>query len=384
VALAALAAAGGPDPVSPRIYRTLFWLGLLLLAILALGLVQGILMPFATGFALAYVLAPGVGRLESYGVRRGLASLVILIAFVLALALLLVILVPLVQGQIVQLITKVPSLVRWSQDEVGKWLVLLQERLPADDVGKVRDLIGAKLAEAITWIAGLVQGLLTSSLAILNILSLVIVTPIVTFFLLRDWEEMVALIDSYLPRQSVETVRGQARLVSDTLVGFIHGQALVCLILAVYYGISLTLAGLESGLALGMLIGALAIIPMLGVTTGLILALGLAASQYGSWTEVLLVGGIFAIGQSVEANILTPKLVGDRIHLHPVWVIFALFAGGTLFGFAGILVAVPAAAVIGVLARFALAQYRQSSLYDARSNPQEPGPENVTNLSRLR
>ena len=129
----------------------------------------------------------------------------------------------------------------------------------------MRDLVGTKLGEALTWLAALVQGVVTSSIAILNIVSLVVVTPIVTFFLLRDWEKIVAQIDSYLPRQSLETVRGQARLISDTLVGFVHGQALVCLILAIYYGIALTHRRARIGLALGLLIGVLAIIPILGV-----------------------------------------------------------------------------------------------------------------------
>lgn len=356
--------------MSPTAYRLLFWFGLLFLVIVALGLVQAILMPFATGFAIAYILAPLVTRLEGWGVRRSLASLFVLAIFVFGLICILVILVPLVQGQIVQLIARVPTLVRALQDQLGKLILLLQEHLPAEDVGKLRDLVGAKLAEAMTWLAGMVQGMITSSLAILNILSLVVVTPIVTFFLLRDWEKMIAQIDSYLPRQSLETVRGQARLVSDTLGGFVHGQALICLILAIYYGIALTLAGLASGMALGLLIGVLAIIPILGVTTGFVLALGLAANQYGDWTEILIVCGIFMVGQLTEANILTPKLLGDRIHLHPVWVIFALFAGGTLYGFVGVLVAVPAAAVIGVLARFALSLYRGSGLYDAtRARP---------------
>jgi predicted PurR-regulated permease PerM len=371
--------------VSARAYRLLFWLGLLVLVLIVLGLVQSILMPFATGFAIAYVLAPVVARIERWGVRRSLASLSVIILFVFGLALLLVILVPLIQGQVVQLIARVPNLVRELQDQLGRLILLLQEHLPAEDVSKVRDLLGAKLAEAMTWLAGLVQGMITSSLAILNIVSLVVVTPIVSFFLLRDWERMVAHIDANLPRQSLETVRGQARLVSDTLVGFIHGQALICMILAIYYGIALTLAGLASGLALGLLIGVLAIIPMLGVTTGFILGVGLAASQYGTWTEILVVCGIFAVGQLAEANFLTPKLLGDRIHLHPVWVIFALFAGGTLYGFVGVLVAVPAAAVIGVLARFALSVYRGSSLYDARDNEGDAAAETetVTNLTRI-
>jgi predicted PurR-regulated permease PerM len=377
----------GSADVSASTYRLLFWLGLLLLALLLLGLVQSILMPFATGFALAYILAPAVARLERMGVRRSLASLCVLVVFLLGLALLLIILVPLIQGQVVQLIGRVPTLVRMLQDQLGQLILLLQEHLPAEDVSKVRDMVGAKVAEALTWLAGLVQGVITSSFAILNIVSLVVVTPIVTFFLLRDWERMVAQIDSCLPRQSVETVRGQARLVSDTLVGFIHGQALICLILAIYYGVALTVAGLTAGLALGLLIGVLAIIPMLGVAIGFVLAVGLAASQHGTWTEVLVVMAIFATGQLTEANILTPKLLGDRIHLHPVWVIFALFAGGTLYGFVGVLIAVPAAAVLGVLARFALSRYRRSSLYDARAGePAPPGEsaETVTPLTRVR
>ncbi len=376
--------------MSPRAYRLLFWLGLVLLAIVALGLVQPILMPFATGFAIAYVLAPPVTRIEAWGVRRSLASLCVLAVFLLGLALILLILVPLIQGQIVQLITRVPNLVRALQDQLGQLILLLQEHLPAEDVSKVRDVLNAKLAEAMTWLAGLVQGMITSSLAILNILSLVVVTPIVTFFLLRDWEKMVAQIDSYLPRQSLETVRGQVRLVSDTLVGFVHGQALICLILAIYYSVALTLAGLASGIALGLLIGILGIIPLLGVTTGFILAIGLAASQFGTFSAILTVCGIFVVGQLAEANILTPKLLGDRVHLHPVWVIFALFAGGTLYGFVGVLVAVPAAAVIGVLARFALSSYRRSSLYDAHPSESEGTgegngeSESVANLTRIR
>jgi predicted PurR-regulated permease PerM len=192
---------------------------------------------------------------------------------------------------------------------------------------------------------------------------------------------MVGRLDACVPRQSLETVREQARLVSDTLVGFVHGQALVCLILAAYYSTALTLAGLGSGLALGLLIGVLGIIPMLGVATGFLIAVGLAASQFGTWTEIFVVCGIFVVGQLIEANLLTPKLIGDRIHLHPVWVIFALFAGGTLFGFVGVLIAVPAAAVIGVLIRFAVSRYRASTLYDSRSEARPS--ETVRPLQRL-
>ena len=355
--------------MSGRSYRLLFWLAVIVLAIVALGLLQSILLPFVAGIIIAFVLAPAVARLERLGIRRSLASFAVLAAFLIGVAAIFVLLAPLIQSQIVTLIGKVPALVTFLQDQLGRAMDLLQQQLPADQMAKLRDMVGTKLGEALAWLASLFQGLITSSFAILNIVSLVIVTPIVTFLLLRDWDKIVAQIDTYLPRQTLGTVREQARIVSDTLVGFIHGQALVCLILAIYYGATLSVAGLASGLGLGLLIGVLAIIPILGGATGFVLALGLAASQYGTWREIIIVCIIFAVGQGVESNFLTPKLVGDRINLHPVWVMFALFAGATLFGLVGILLAVPAAAVIGVLVRFALMRYRRSAVYDPRQPP---------------
>ena len=359
-------------------YRLLFWLAVILLAVFALGLLQSILLPFVAGVIIAFILAPSVARLERWGIRRSLATFAVLVAFLVGVALVLILLVPLIQSQIVTLIGKIPSLVAFMQDQLGKLMVLLQQKLPADQVDKLRDVIGGKLGEALAWIASLFQSMITSSFALLSIVSLIVVTPIVTFLVLRDWEKMVAEIDSYLPRQSLSTVRQQARIVSDMLVGFIHGQALVCLILAIYYGAMLSFAGLESGLALGLLIGVLAIIPILGGATGFVLALGLAASQYGTWREIVIVCIIFGVVQTIEGNFLTPKLVGDRIHLHPVWVMFALFAGATLFGLGGVIFAVPAAAVIGVLVRFALLRYRRSAVYDPRQ------PEAVRGLTPYR
>jgi len=346
--------------------RLLFWLGVIVVFVFALVMLQSILLPFVAGLVIAFILAPTVARLEAWGVNRSLASLAVLIAFLLGVALIFTLLVPLIQNQVVTLIGRAPSFVTFGQDQFGRLMDLLQQQLPADQMAKLRDMVGTKLGEALTWLASLLQSLITSSIALLNIVSLVIVTPIVTFFLLRDWEKLVALIDDYLPRQSVSTVREQARIVSEMLVGFTHGQALVCLVLAIYYGMTLSFAGLDSGLALGLLIGVLAIIPILGGAVGFVLALGLAASQYGTWREIITVCIIFAVGQTVEGNFLTPKLVGDRIHLHPVWVMFALFAGATLGGFVGLLFAVPAAAVIGVLVRFALNRYRRSAVYDPR------------------
>jgi predicted PurR-regulated permease PerM len=357
--------------MSPRGYRLLFWLGFLLIVIIALGMVQSILLPFAAGVVLAFILSPAVGRLERWGIRRSLAAFAVLLVFLIGVVLVFVVLVPLIQNQVVQLIARVPSLIAFLQEQ-NKWAMgLLQQQLPQDQMDKLQELIDSKLAEAVAWVATLFQNLITSSIAVLNIVSLVVIAPIVTFLLMRDWESIVTLVDDLVPRQSLATVRAQARAVSDTLVGFVHGQALVCLILAIYYGTTLSFARLDSGLALGLLIGVLAVIPILGATLGFVLALGLAATQYGTWTAILTVVAIFAVGQVIEGNFLTPKLVGDRIRLHPVWVIFALFAGASLFGFVGVLFAVPAAAVIGVLVRFAVSRYRRSTIYDPRQ-PEAP------------
>jgi predicted PurR-regulated permease PerM len=353
--------------VSPQVYRVLLWVGVVAFVILAFVLLQGVLMPFIAAFVIAYLLGPLVDRLESWGVGRGLASLIVLLGFLFCVGLVLFLLVPLVEQQLVRLVARFPSLVRAAQDQFGNLMELLRSHLPEEEAAKVREAVSAKIGDALSWFAGLLQSMITGSFAILSILSLVVVTPVVAFFLLRDWHLMLEWIDAGLPRDSVETIRRLGQEIDQTLAGFVHGQGLVCVILAVYYATALSLAGLESGLALGLLIGVLAIVPVAGAATGFALSVGLAALQYGTWIKIAVVCGIFIFGQTVEANVLTPKLVGERIHLHPVWVIFALLAGGKLFGFVGVLLSVPAAAVIGVLVRFAFDRYRHSAVYDPPS-----------------
>ena len=350
--------------MTPRLYRALFWVGVTAAALVVVALLQGILVPFAAAFAIAYLLRPAVDWLEFRGLGRGLASLAVLLIFLLGLALVLVLIVPLVQAQIVHLLARFPGLVSAAQEQFGNFTRLLRSHLPAAEANQVYNVVSSRIGDAVGWFASLFQSMITSSFAILSILSLVVVTPIVSFFLMRDWHLMIAAIDALLPRDSAPTIRQQVRIIDQTLAGFVHGQALVCLILGVYYTIGLSLAGLDSALALGLLIGVLAIIPVLGVSIGFALSVALAALQFGTWTGVLVIVGIFLFGQAVEANMLTPKLVGDRVHLHPVWVIFALLAGAKLLGLAGVFVSVPAAAVLGVIVRFALDRYRASALYD--------------------
>jgi predicted PurR-regulated permease PerM len=348
--------------------QAIFWLAALAVLFLAIHLLSSILLPFV---AIAYLLDPAVDRLERWHLPRGLATLVALMAFMLALVLVAMLLVPLLEVQIGEIARRAPGLVETGRREIQRLVELAQERLAPEDIAKLREMAGSWAASVVAWAIGFVEGLLTSGIALANLLSLVFITPVVSFFLLRDWDRILAAIDRWLPRHHAATIREQAHLVDATLAGFIHGQLLVSALLGIYYAAALTIAGLNFGVVIGVLIGFLSVIPFVGVTLGLVLSLGLALVQFGvaHWINIAVIGAIFAVGQTAEGNWLQPKLVGERVNLHPVWVMFALLAFGTLFGFIGLLLALPAAAVAGVLVRFAMSRYMASSLYDPANRP---------------
>jgi predicted PurR-regulated permease PerM len=344
--------------------RALFWLAIIVVFGLSLWLLNAILLPFAAGFAIAYFLDPLVVRLERWRVPRGGAALIALLVFFLGIALIALILMPLLNAQVGELIRRFPRFIAVAQQDLNYLMGLLQERLAPEDYAKIRDAVGERLGDAFTWLGKILQSMLTSSLALFNLLSLIFITPIVAFFLCRDWHSIVRQIDDWLPRPYVATVREQARRVDATLAGFIRGQATVCLLMGAFYAVALTLARLDFGLVLGFVVGLLIFIPFLGGALGAGLAILLALTQFDNWASVGVVAAIFVAGQLLEGNVLTPKLVGDRVNLHPVWVMFSLLAFGNLFGLVGLLVAVPVAAIIGVLIRFALGRYLASPLYD--------------------
>jgi predicted PurR-regulated permease PerM len=216
-------------------FRALFWIGVAAFVILAFARLQSVLMPFIAAFVIAYLLGPLVERLERWGGGRGLASLTVLLGFLLGVGLVLFLLVPLVEQQLVRITARFPSLVSAAQDQFGSLMELLRANLPEEEAAKVREAVSAQIGDALAWFAGLVQSMITGSFAILSILSLVVVTPVVAFFLIRDWHAMLAGIDAAIPRDAVDTIRPLGREIDHTLAGFVHGQGLVCLILAVYY-----------------------------------------------------------------------------------------------------------------------------------------------------
>ncbi len=343
-------------------FRALSWLVLLAAALFMLWLLQSVLLPFVAGAAIAYAVDPAVRRLERWGASRALATWIVIGAFFLSAIAAIGLLSPILQRQTVGLIQRLIELAQEVMAWARPYIEQLAEQagVPAvKEFGGAGDIAGKILA----WAGGIVAGVWSGGLALVNIVSLVFVTPIVAWYLVRDWPRMVAYIDALLPLEHAETIRAQARLIDQRLAGFLRGQALVCLILGVLYVVALTLAGLKYSLIVGLLSGVLTFIPYVGAMAGLVVSVAIAVFQFDEWYRVGIVAGIFLFGQFLEGNFLTPKLVGDRVGLHPVWLILALLAGGALFGFFGLLVAVPVAAAAGVLLRFAIERYLNSPLY---------------------
>ncbi|QBQ55168.1 AI-2E family transporter [Nitrosococcus wardiae] len=339
-----------------------FWLIGFFLFLFSVYLLREILLPFVAGMAVAYLIDPLCDWLERKGFSRTMATSLVTAGFIFVVIAVLLLLVPLLQNQIMHLIEVLPSLIARAQDSTWPWLQLLQERWSID-ISQLQNAVRDQAGALIKWIGRTLASLLSSGMALANLLSLIFVTPVVAFYLLRDWDRLIARVDHLLPRKYAPVIREQVKLIDTVLSGFIRGQASVCLLLGTFYAIGLTLIGLDFGLMIGMGAGLLSFIPYVGTIVGFIAGIGLAFVQFSEWTPIALVAGVFVVGQVIEGNFLTPRLVGTRVGLHPVVVIFALLAGGALFGFLGILLAVPVAAVVGVLTRFAIKQYVASHYY---------------------
>lgn len=340
-----------------------FWVIGLGLFGLVLYLLRSVLTPFAAGMAAAYMLDPLADRLEDAGVSRLWATILITLGFVLVLVLALVVLLPLVQSQILAFLPQAPGYAEALIQRGQAWMQGLEDILGPERMAALVSDLESSAGEAVKWGVSLLKSLLSGGVALVSLVSLLVITPVITFYMLRDWNRMVETIDRWLPRPYAPTIRHQMSEINRTISGFIRGQATVCLALGTFYAVGLSLAGLELGMVVGLISGLLSFIPYVGTITGFVLSMGLALAQFDSWIDIGIIAGIFVAGQVVEGNYLTPKLVGDRVGLHPVWVIFALLAGGGLFGFLGILLAVPVAAVIGVLVRFSLSRYQESALF---------------------
>ncbi|MDP9196911.1 MAG: AI-2E family transporter [Pseudomonadota bacterium] len=353
-----------------------FWFIMLGSIFLGLWLTSKVLLPFVAGFALAYMLDPLVDRVVGLRLSRGWATAAVLMIFVIIVALIILLIAPVLAEQTVSLIHAIPGYIDHVREHILPQIQHYIRQLSPRDADQLKQAASNFTGTAVSWATVVAGTVVSGGLALVDIAGLLFITPVVAFYLLRDWDLIVARIDEWLPRPLVPVIREEARQINVTLSGFIRGQAAVCLILGLFYGIALSLAGLQFGLAIGLIVGLLSFMPYVGSLVGFVASTGVALFQFDDWVRVLIVVGIFFLGQAIEGNFLTPRLVGGKVGLHPVWVIFALLAGGSLFGFLGVLLAVPVAAVIGVLVRFALRRYLNSSYYQGQTLPAPP-PESV-------
>ncbi len=346
--------------------RWLFWVGAAAAFLLALWLLNDILLPFVVGAVIAYFFDPVVARLQRYGLSRTWATAAVtILAALVAIAVAMAILPPLF-GQVQDLVVKAPQYAVRAAARLQPMIEPVRERLglPPIRLRRLEAEATQWAGQALSLLGSVAGGLAQRGVAIINLLGLLFLTPVVTFYLLRDWEKVLAAVDSALPLDHADTVRKLARDSNAAIAGYVRGQALVCVCLGSIYGIGLSLVGLQFGFVIGLIAGAISFIPFVGTFVGMTLSLGMALAQFPpDWMGVVKVAVVFAIGYGLESNFLSPKLVGDRVGLHPVWIMFALLAGGSLFGFVGVLIAVPVAAVIGVVVRHLVGRYHASSIY---------------------
>jgi predicted PurR-regulated permease PerM len=341
-----------------------FWVVALLVVVGLLWLLSPILLPFVLGMAIAYVLDPLAKRLTKRGMSRLVAALVILGGFVAAIALLVLLIAPVLTRQFAGLIEHAPGYAQRLQalvsDPSHPWI----KRIVGDNLVGADKSVGDILNQAVGYLSGFLGSIWSKGQALISIFSLVIITPVVAFYLICDWDSMVNTVDHLVPLPQRETVRSLGREIDATISAYVRGQSGLCLILGSYYAVALTLAGLNFGLLIGVVSGLISFIPYVGSLTALVLSLAVALAQFTpDWTSIVIVAGVVLFGQFLEGNVLAPYLVGHSVGLHPVWLMFALFAFGYLFGFVGLLLAVPLAAATGVLIRFAVRRYLASPFY---------------------
>jgi predicted PurR-regulated permease PerM len=352
-----------------------FWLAAAIVLGIFLYVFSDILLPFVAGMVLAYFLDPVADWLERAGLSRTAATLLILLAFVVALTVAMVILVPVLASQLSDFIGNLPDYLARLQALITSFDPGWLETRFGLDGGSLREGLNSLLASGAGMVSTLFQSIWNSGVALFSIAGLFIVTPVVAFYMLLDWDRMVSTVDGWVPRDHVGTVRQLATDINRATAGFVRGQGTLCLVLGIMYAVGLTLVGLNFGILIGLFAGLISFIPYVGSMVGLVLSVGVAIVQFWpDWMMVALVAAVFFVGQFIEGNILQPRLVGKSVGLHPVWLMFSLFAFGALFGFVGLLIAVPAAAAVAVLVRFAISRYLQSPLYKGHR------PENTTDM----
>jgi predicted PurR-regulated permease PerM len=328
--------------------------------------ISSILLPFVVAVIFSYILNPSADKLQKLGISRATSTSIIIGFFFTTLIAIGALLVPFIYNQLVELSQKIPEYLQLANERILPEFTLYLNKIAPDATAKAMASITEFSTYIFDFLGKMMANIWQSGLAIVNILSLLFVTPVVTFYVLRDWGKITGKINSLLPPKYAPTIKEQLKEINRTLEGYLRGQIHVCVLLGAYYAIGLTLAGLDFGFVVGMATGIVSFIPYVGMLFGFALGVILAIFQFGDWLHISIVIAVFLSGQFLEGNFVTPKLVGDKVGLHPVWIIFGMLAGAAMFGFTGILLAVPVTAVIGVLTRFAVTEYANSAVFSGK------------------
>jgi predicted PurR-regulated permease PerM len=350
----------------------IFWLAAFSLFLAFVWAFSNVLLPFVLGLAIAYLLNPMVEYLGNHHVPRWLAALIILGLFFIFVLVVVAMIAPPIYRELMQLIDSMPDYIDQLSVVLAPYISWMQERFGNDDLSAYQQALQENIGKTLEVSGEVVSRLASGGQAFAGFVSVIVLTPIVAFFMMKEWGQMKNWVDNLLPRGSYNTIKELLKEIDGKLAGFVRGQLSVAFALAIIYALALTLAGLKFGFLIGLMSGLLSIIPLVGSTIGLIVSIAVAWFQTGEWSYVGIIAAIFLVGQFVEGNFLTPKLLGKSVGLHPLWILFALLAGGSLFGILGMLLAVPVAAVVGVLLAFAITRYKASAYYTDGGQKKEP------------
>lgn len=341
----------------------IFWSLTFVFFLVFVWLFSGMLLPFVLGLAIAYLLNPLVEYLGRYRVPRWIAALAILGLFLIFVLVVLGLIAPPLYREASELANALPAYAEKFSEVLTPYVSLMQEKFGAGDLSSYQQALQNNIGKALNIGVSVLGGLASGGQAFAGFLSVSLLTPIVAFFMMKEWAAMTKWIDNLLPRGSYDTIKDLLKQIDSKLAGFVRGQMSIALLLAIVYALALSIAGLKFGFLIGLMAGIVSIIPLVGSTIGLLVSVIVAWFQAGEWSYVALIAGIFLAGQFIEGNFLSPKILGSSVGLHPLWILFALLAGGSLFGIVGMLLAVPVAAVIGVLLGFAISKYKDSPFY---------------------
>jgi predicted PurR-regulated permease PerM len=354
--------------------QVLVWVGFTVVVILTLWLLRPILLPFVVGIALAYLLNPLVNIIQRVPIGRGWSTAVAMLLVVALIVGVFFLVTPLIVSQVTGLVVLLPGIVGDLQDLLRRLAPQLIEWLGPERTAQLEASLAQFIGSGVDFVVSLTGQVAQSGLTVLNTLAFLVLTPVVTFYLLLDWEGMVKGIDELLPREHRREIRQVLDQIDRSMAGVVRGYGSVILVLCIYYATALSLTGLNFGLVIGLITGILSFIPFAGFLTGFTLSMSIALVQFApNWWFVIIVAMVYMVGQFLEGNVLYPKLVGQSININPVWLMFALFAFAFLFGFVGLLLAVPLAAITATLTRYAIRRYKESALYHGE-RPHRPVP----------